>query len=222
MTYEELPKKLQLKAWCNYAGLRWDEYQFGLGDLEALNRAAKDFAPLGLRFAVAGEDEISSVPELMKKAANWKLQTGCRRLMVVLDYLQPAANLLAASQKGGHQDDVRGRIGMLVSGLRKMANRMDAVVLAISALNRGSYKDAESLSAGRESSDIEYSADVFLRLHAREKNRSARKKRLLELHVLKNRITGETGMVQLAAVPSQSRFAEVQGVFDDEEEDSPF
>lgn len=217
VNYEEPVRRLQMKAWCNYAGLRWDDYEFGLGDVEALNRAARDFAPLGLRFGVAGEEEMSSMSALQEKAGKWKLQTGCSRLMVVLDYVQVAANLMAASR---YQDDMRGRVGMVVSGLRGMANRMDAVVLAISALNRGSYKDAHSLSAGRESSDIEYSADVFLRLHAREKGRPSREKRLLDLHVLKNRVTGETGMVPLVARLSHSRFEEVQEGFDEEEDGS--
>lgn len=222
VSYEEPVMRLLIKAWSNYAGLRWDSYNSTLEDTEPLKQARAGFASMASRLALVEGDNILNMASLRRQARELKCLTKCTRLMVVLDYLQIAANVLAAPGKNGYQDDVRGRVGMVVSGLRKMANRMDAVVLAISALNRGSYKDAQSLSAGRESSDIEYSADVLLRLHAQEQGCPSQDRRRLELHVLKNRITGETGMVPLVAVLSQSKFGEVREDFDEEEEHMPF
>ncbi|MCL6639717.1 MAG: AAA family ATPase [Firmicutes bacterium] len=209
VTYEEPVNRLILKTWCNFAGLRWDDFTVGYGDLAALQRAARDFAPLGARLAVLEGNQNTTAAHIRAKAAAVKARTKAKHLMVVVDYLQLMANTAAGNvQDRAYQDAVRHRVGAVVAGLREIANRLDAAVLAVSAMNRAGYKDTGTLSAARESSDIEYSADVFLRLHTADQDAPSGAPRPVELHVLKNRVTGQTGMIPLVALVSQSRFGE--------------
>lgn len=223
VSYEEPPQRLVLKAWCNYAGLKWDDYPAGYGDFAALQKAAHDFAPLGGRMAVLdatrGAGNITCA-HIRAKAAAVKARTKAKHLMMVVDYLQLMANTAAGNaQDRAYQDAVRHRIGYVIAGLREISNRLNATVIAISAMNRASYKDAGSMAAARESSDVEYSADVMLRLQGAESGEKAEgdskevtgssRERRVELHILKNRVTGQTGVVPLVVLTSKSRFGEV-------------
>ncbi|MGQ9825484.1 MAG: DnaB-like helicase C-terminal domain-containing protein, partial [Desulfotomaculales bacterium] len=209
VTYEEPINRLVLKTWCNYAGLRWDSYTAGFGDFTALQKAARDFAPLGARLAVLEGNQNTTTAHIRAKAAAVKARTKAKHIMVVVDYLQLMANTAAGNvQDRAYQDAVRHRVSAVVAGLREIANRLDATVLAVSAMNRAGYKDTGTLSAARESSDIEYSTDVFLRLHTEDQDVPPGTPRPVELHVLKNRNTGQTGMVPLVMLVSQSRFGE--------------
>ncbi|WP_027356588.1 DnaB-like helicase C-terminal domain-containing protein [Desulfofundulus thermocisternus] len=209
VTYEEPVNRLVLKCWCNFAGLKWDDYTAGYGDFAALQKAARDFAPLGARLAVLEGNQNTTTAHIRAKAAAVKARTKANHLMVVVDYLQLMANTAAGSvQDRAYQDSVRHRVGAVVAGLREIANRLDATVLAVSAMNRSSYKDVGTLAAARESSDIEYSADVFLRLQVGDQGVPPGAPKPVELHVLKNRNTGQTGVIPLVALVSQSRFGE--------------
>ncbi|BAF60687.1 hypothetical protein PTH_2506 [Pelotomaculum thermopropionicum SI] len=209
VSYEEPVNRLVLKAWCNSAGLKWDDYTTGYGDPAALQQVARDFAPLGQRMAVMEGNQNTTTAHIRAKAAAVKARTRARHLLVVVDYIQLMANTAAGNiNDRAYQDAVRHRVGAVVVGLREIANRLEATVLAVSAMNRASYRDAGTLSAARESSDIEYSADVFLRLQSGEQDIPPGAPRPVELHVLKNRVTGQTGMIPLVALVSQSRFGE--------------
>jgi len=210
VSYEEPVNRLILKAWCNFAGIKWDDYTAGYGDLAALQKAARDFAPLGQRLAVLEGNQNTTTAHIRAKAAAVKARTKAKHLMVVVDYIQLMANTAAGNVSDrAYQDAVRHRVGAVVAGLREIANRLDATVIAVSAMNRAGYKDTGTLSAARESSDIEYSADVFLRLHSADQDVPPGANRPVELHVLKNRNTGQTGMIPLVMLVSQSRFGEV-------------
>lgn len=202
VNFEEPTWRLILKAWCNLAGLDWSEYTAGRGDLAALEKAAVDFASLGARMAVIEASENITCAHIRAKAAAVKAKSKAKHLLVVVDYLQLLANTPAGNAGDRAYDAMRHRVGAVVAGLREVANRLEATVLVISAANRASYDKPETLAAARESSDIEYSADVFLRLQGTANPNE------LELHVLKNRVTGQGGVVPLVRLSKQSRFGE--------------
>lgn len=119
--------------------------------------------------------------------------------IIIIDYLQ----VLTTSRRAGTE---RERIdGVIDEIVRKLVRSLETTVLAISSLNRASYKAAISMESFKESGKIEYSADVLIGLEEAglyaqsnesgspaKRSASAEPKaggvRDLELTVLKNRL----------------------------------
>lgn len=83
---------------------------------------------------------------------------------VILDYLQ----ILNPSDEAVKKHyDVRRSTNDDITKLKVLARDFDIPVIVISAFNRASYTDPVSMSSFRESSGIEYSADVLIGLQYR-------------------------------------------------------
>ena len=124
--------------------------------------------------------------------------------LVVIDYL----HIIESVDRNGRAEDVQATIKRSVTELKAFAMRRNTVVFTIIATNRESNKDGKLyLESGRDTSNIEYSADMFIGLNytawengedtslEEEKNRTGadgRSCRLLSLKLLKNRM-GEDG-----------------------------
>lgn len=113
--------------------------------------------------------------------------------VVIIDYLQLLApNDMRASDKQNMDKSVME--------LKRITRDYKVTVIAISSLNRQSYKDAVSMASFKESGAIEYSSDVLLGLQAKGvgtdnfnvDEAKAKDPREIELKVLKNR-NGATG-----------------------------
>lgn len=131
-------------------------------------------------------DRIKSMIEEHKKYTNVYP-------IVIIDYLQiitPIDHKLTEKQSIDH----------IVKRLKQISRDFKIPVLAISSLNRESYKSPISMQAFKESGGIEYSADVLFGLQLKgveakdfdvekEKSKSPRE---IELKILKNR-RGKTG-----------------------------
>jgi replicative DNA helicase len=85
--------------------------------------------------------------------------------ILVLDYLQNVARQLISSRRSATQD-VRLAVTEISTKLRAMASSLDCTVIALASQHREAYKanDASrnALSSGKESGDIEYTADVVM------------------------------------------------------------
>ncbi|MGB9845869.1 MAG: DnaB-like helicase C-terminal domain-containing protein, partial [Methanothermobacter tenebrarum] len=81
--------------------------------------------------------------------------------LLIFDYLQRFGSM---DPRRPYLPDLRQKIETNVSILKEIAVMYKAVVLAVSALNRESMKNGISITAFRESSDIEYAADVIMTL----------------------------------------------------------
>ncbi len=96
--------------------------------------------------------------------------------------------------QGDPREDVKDKIGRLVMGLKDYARKYNALALAIQANNRDSYKDGKDqnedqearLEAGRDSSNLEYSADTVIQIMTPAKGR-------LSLRLVKNRFGESSG-----------------------------
>lgn len=145
---------------------------------------------------------------------------GKRPPVLVIDYLQ-----LLAPEDPRMTD--KAAMDANVSNLRKMARKLHMCVVAISALNRASYSTGITMESFRESSTIEYSADLLLGLQpegmgehmakvsegkrmgeARRELDSFKKKavRDCELVVLKNRNGKIPAPILLTCYAASSRF----------------
>ena len=141
--------------------------------------------------------EQAGVEDLEEKIKSFKDETGTNPVVVV-DYIHI---LKPESQK-----DERQNIGQIVTKLKKLAVNYDIHLLGIIPFNRASAVEAD-LSAGRETSDIEYTTDYFIGLDfdiqvdmskkdarqtALSKIQDAKKKNAREMNIklLKNRNGG--------------------------------
>lgn len=102
--------------------------------------------------------DIQAITEAMTCEANAALNAGNRPPVVVLDYLH-----LVTSAQREEQSEI---IKKTVSALKDYAIKYDTFVFAISATNRTSNASGTiSLDSGRDSSAIEYTADIALSLN---------------------------------------------------------
>lgn len=85
--------------------------------------------------------------------------------ILVIDYLQNVARQLISSRRSATMD-VRLAVTEISARLRAIASSLDCTVIALASQHREAYKanDASrnSLSSGKESGDIEYTADVVM------------------------------------------------------------
>lgn len=123
---------------------------------ESLDRARK-IAPH--TFVYVGNNNISV--DDVKEITERHIEATGRKPLVVLDYLQ----ILSASKSAIEKHyDVRRSTNDDITSLKVLAREQEIPVIVISAFNRNSYAEQVSMSSFRESSGIEYSADVLFGL----------------------------------------------------------
>jgi replicative DNA helicase len=148
-------------------------------------------------------DKPSCTPvELLMAARRAKRHLGGLDLIVV-DYLQKMEN------DGPRLDDTP-RVGYVVRSLKKLAKKMNCVVLALVQFGRAAEGKKESrpeLHEMRDSGWLEQEADIVLAIHCPDKNN----KRRAEIGILKQR-DGDEGWVDVGFSPRRTWF------FDSEEE----
>lgn len=147
--------------------------------------------------------------------------------VVIIDYLQIIA-------PDGSYKDIRGSLDMNVTALKSMSVKYDTPVIAISSLNRESYKSSISMTAFKESGGIEYSSDVLIGLqfakqreidtrnaaaplnkqvslnHDEEKLKTPRQ---IELKVLKQRNGAPSGSIDYNYNAKFNHYEEMIGTF---------
>lgn len=119
------------------------------------------------------------------------------KVFVVVDYLQK----IYPTQRS--PDDV-ARVSIVTDELRTLSERIHGPVLAVSEINRESYKNP-GMDAFKNSGRIEYSVDVGCVLKRKGSKNSPRE---MEFEVLKNRM-GNTGVIELDFYPKLAKFEEV-------------
>jgi replicative DNA helicase len=83
--------------------------------------------------------------------------------ILVIDYLQRLARSLSSYRTG--KQDLRLAVTALSEELRALASGLDCTVIALAAQQREAYKTSgsrNSLASGKESGDIEYTADTIM------------------------------------------------------------
>ena len=102
--------------------------------------------------------DLETIVEFLTVAGDSALQDGKNAPVVVLDYLHLVTS--------GNGDDQTGTIKKTVKALKDYAMKYNTFVFAISAINRTSNASGVvSLDSGRDSSALEYTADIALSLN---------------------------------------------------------
>lgn len=154
-------------------GSRWSEAMTGKGD------AVKKMRDAGVGTAVPdtirlwAADRAVTVDRVRSLVADFvdeddRPAAGRTPPLVVVDYLQRLNNRKA----GGAREEVRGRVGQAAYAMRDIARDVDVAVLIVSSVGRAEYESStkggrpatDYIGVGKESGDVEYSADTFAAL----------------------------------------------------------
>ena len=141
------------------------------GDVDSHNPQSLDFFTRAVEMAKAvaahtyiyvGNNDVSV--DTVKEVVQRHYAATGKKPAVILDYLQ----ILNPSEEAVKKHyDVRRSTNDDITKLKVLAREFDIPVIVISAFNRASYTDPVSMSSFRESSGIEYSADVLIGLQYR-------------------------------------------------------
>ena len=141
------------------------------GDVDSHNSQSLDFFTRSVEMAKAvaahtyiyvGNNDVSV--DTVKEVVQRHYTATGKKPAVILDYLQ----ILNPSDEAVKKHyDVRRSTNDDITKLKVLARDFDIPVIVISAFNRASYTDPVSMSSFRESSGIEYSADVLIGLQYR-------------------------------------------------------
>ena len=142
---------------------------------------------------VEGMGDVTA--SVIRRAVERHIQARNKIPVVIIDYLQ-----LIAPEEGKERATEKQVIDKAVLELKRISRDHKTPVIAISSLNRQSYKDEANMAAFKESGAIEYSSDVLIGLQLKGVGENgfnvdeakAKNPREVELVVLKNR-NGETG-----------------------------
>ena len=140
--------------------LKGDVATSGADSLDFFERSvarAKEIAAHTYIYVGNNDVSVDKVAEIVRRHY---AATG-RKPAVVLDYLQ----ILNPSEEAVKKHyDIRRSTNDDITKLKVLAREFDIPVIVISAFNRASYTDPVSMSSFRESSGIEYSADILIGL----------------------------------------------------------
>ena len=149
-----------------------------------------------------------SIMEIRAKCRKLKLEKDIG--LVVIDYLQ----LIQGS--GKRNSSREQEISEISRSLKILAKELDIPVIALSQLSRGVEKRDDKrpmLSDLRESGAIEQDADIVMFLYRDDYyNEDSEKKNVAEVILAKHR-GGATGTVDLAWLPSYTKFANLEKRF---------
>jgi replicative DNA helicase len=187
-------------------------FERALGDpaeLTAISTAAR--TQIGDRFAVLDAKQNTMVAHIRGRIRRIMAQTGAKRVMVVVDYIQKLAHTAA----GGKFSDIRQRVIHAVTGLTELVKVSNGPVILISSLTKEAYRrgatDSASIGDFKEAGEVEYTADVGIQLRwANGDERNDDKDsavKVIDVCIVKNRF-GPSGIINLYSVRDEARYTE--------------
>jgi replicative DNA helicase len=203
ISYEQDVRTLQRRNFARETGIPLSTFARGAGELEDKQKQAMEKAQRSMWIVRAGFDcTAKKIEELAQEARRLTKTESCDRApFIVIDYLQ---RMPPSSLSG----DRRQQTIETVSRLQDLAGKLETPILLISSIARDSYKVSgkptaqPSLSDFKESGEIEYCAEVAMRLVKGISGGSH------VLHVLKNK-NGADGITCFSFEPNIARFDEV-------------
>jgi len=146
-----------------------------------------------------------NVMEIRARSRKLKLEKGIG--LIVIDYLQLISG---NARRGGSREQ---EIAEISRSLKILAKELDVPVIALSQLSRAVEARPDHrpmLSDLRESGSIEQDADVVMFIYRDDYyNEDSEKKGIAEVIIAKQR-SGSTGTVELAWLPSYTKFANLE------------
>jgi replicative DNA helicase len=168
VTSEDVPFNLLAKTLARQSQTSYTDVLKGKDEQKArIERALQTYqeskAATRLRYldATVGT-KLSTIRE--RAAAHFEQFQDAGSGILVIDYLQRLARNLSAFREG--KQDLRLAVTALSEELRAIATSLDCCVIALAAQQREAYKtngnQRNALASGKESGDIEYTADIIM------------------------------------------------------------
>lgn len=168
VTSEDSPFTLLSKTLARIGDVDYNAVLKGYpSEKDKINKARSDYRDCGSAELLHYLDATMSIElETIRDAAiaHFEKYKERKQGIIVIDYLQRMARAIPAYRSGNQE--LRHAVTQLTESLRSMANELDCCVIALAAQNRASGYGAKdnALSSGKESGDIEYTADVIMAL----------------------------------------------------------
>lgn len=176
-----------------------DSFQSGPQIVSGLKSLAEKVAPWTV---IHEADEKTNVYEIEKIFKGTLERLGAKSGLLLVDYLQ----VIPVDKDVGGLFSTQDKVSHNLGALRRIARANAVPVVAISSMNRASYK-SKSMAGFKESGNIEFCADTASVLFQEggfcEKTRS----KSLSLNIVKNR-NGETGRIFYDFFPEVAKFVE--------------
>lgn len=187
---------------CSEAKVDASHIRNGRLDDDDWSRLAEGMRRLGDAQLWLDDDPTSTVIDIRAKARRLKSKVGDLGLVIV-DYLQLMTGRSSAENR-------QVEIAEISRGLKILARELECPVIALSQLSRSLEQRADKrpmLADLRESGAIEQDADVVLFLYRDDVyHQESPDRGQAEILIAKHR-SGPTGVVRLAWLPHQTRFA---------------
>lgn len=169
-------------------GRRWKKYS--AEETATINKAFDLYAEYADHVYIVeglGSISVQDIRDRVRAHISW---TDNKHPVVFIDYLQ----ILKPSEGDERATDKR-TVDHNITALKQLSRDFDIIVIAISSLNRLSYKDPVTMSAFKESGSIEYGSDVLIGLQLQGVGKKdfdpdtakAENPRHIDLRILKNR-----------------------------------
>jgi len=216
-SFEQSAEELRIKSYARMASVDSRVIEKGRTNdgtwsrIEEAERSYRQGPGPYLRIIEGGRTD--TVEAIRAGALMAKRKAGTERILLVIDYLQ----IIPA---GGNMKDIRERIDMILTDLRRLSRDLKSPVLVISSMNRGAYKKGKdgisrpSMTSLKESGGIEYSADVVICLWKDKKESETLTRDLsmttdrIEALILKNRNGEQNKRVKMNFTKAWSMFDE--------------
>lgn len=183
-------------------GSGFDEFE-----TDSMLRASGRISEWPLRLDDCPERTVKSITALVRRH---KDKYGIK--VVFIDYMQL---IQPESKRDVREQQVAG----ILRGLKLLARTHGVTVVALAQLNRGPEQREDKrprLTDIRESGSGEQESDKVLFIHNPAKHDAEAPRNVVELIVAKNR-NGPIGMVKLAWIPDQTKFADLTPVWERQE-----
>ena len=160
LSYRLAKRNLFYKTGDILAGYKWTEKQYD--EITAAAKAYMTGAHRYIRYNPEGVgNDLNQILAHMEKEAEAAARNGEQAPIVFIDYLH-----LLTVKENGRTPEVAEVIKTAVTRLKEYAVRRNTAVICIAATNREATKSGRvNLSSGRDSSNVEYTADNSISLN---------------------------------------------------------
>lgn len=155
LTYEISQDSFLSQSYGNLVGAK--KYaEMSSAEQDLIEKAAQSYGEFADKIYINDGIFSASIDHVRAAVIEHKKQTG-RTPIVVIDYLQ----VLRGPQESASDKQTLDHV---VTTLKRLSSEENAIIFAVSSLNRASYKSPVSLESFKESGGIEYTADILLGL----------------------------------------------------------
>lgn len=200
------PSRWALWFACVAAGACFQKFERYIAPNPELRQVLEAVREYASRVAYMDVNPHTTIAHIRGAVRRLMARTGCKRCIVVVDYLQKLASITVTGK-----EDYKTKLESILASLTKLLDVAKGPVVIISSLTKDAWKNDIGLAGFKESGNIGQEADIaiIMRLTDDPRNQNVGSAvREIELHFAKNR-QGVEGKVTVYADRIKSKFTEM-------------